>query len=180
MAEQGTAGEAEFGPSASIDPDQLTSRWFDHWPKGVDNGVDREAPIRIFIMGGGDGHKTGEGHIFAGGHWRDESDWPLKRAVRTSYYLRSNGVLSTEKPSDEAPTGYEFDPAHAVPTIGGNVAAHYGPLSHHNTIERPGDSGNLMEQGPYDQCCRTELWNYDDTRPLSSRNDVLVFETRFS
>ena len=25
-----SAGEAEFGPSASIDPDQLTSRWFDH------------------------------------------------------------------------------------------------------------------------------------------------------
>jgi hypothetical protein len=172
-----TAGEAEFGPSASIDPDQLTSRWFDHWLKNVDNGVEREVPIRIFIMGGGDGHKTGEGHIFVGGQWRDESQWPLKRAIQTSYYLHSNGVLSTEKPSNEPPNSYRFDPTHPVPTIGGNIAAHYGPFSHHNTIERPGDSGNLMEQGPYDQRCRADLWNCDDTRPLSARNDVLVFET---
>ena len=171
------AGEAEFGPLARIDPDQLSSRWFDHWLKSVDNGVDREAPVRIFIMGGGDGHKTGEGRIFVGGHWRDESEWPLQRAIQTSYYLHSNGVLSTQKPSNESPNRYEFDPAHPVPTLGGNIAAHYGPLSHHNTIERPGDSGNLIEQGPYDQRCRAELWNCDDTRPLSARNDVLVFET---
>jgi len=89
------AGEVEFGPSASVDPDQLTSRWFDHWLKGVDNGIDREAPVHIFIMGGGDGHKTGDGRLFAGGCWRDEPEWPLKRATQTSYYLHSNGVLST-------------------------------------------------------------------------------------
>jgi putative CocE/NonD family hydrolase len=176
-ARRTTAGEAEFGPAASIDPDQLTSRWLDHWLKSVDNGIDREAPVRIFIMGGGDGHKTAEGRIFVGGHWRDEWEWPLKRAIQTSYYLHSNGVLSTEKPSNEPPNRYEFNPSHPVPTIGGNIAAHYGPASHHNTIERPGDSGNLMEQGPYDQRCRAELWNCEDTRPLSARNDVLVFET---
>src|SRR5438034_1445487 len=44
-------------------------------------------------------------------------------------------------------------------------------------IERPSDSGNLMEQGPYDQRCRSEVWTCEDTRPLSSRNDVLVFQT---
>jgi predicted acyl esterase len=128
-------------------------------------------------MGGGDGHKTGEGRIFVGGHWGDESEWPLKPAIQTSYYLHSNGALSTEKPSNEPPNSYEFDPTHPAPTVGGNIAAHYGPASHHNTIERPGDSENLMEQGPYDQRCRAELWNCDDMRPLSARNDVLGFET---
>ena len=34
-----------------------------------------------------------------------------------------------------------------------------------------------MEQGPYDQRCRSEVWTCEDTRPLSSRNDVLVFQT---
>ena len=92
--------------------------------------MDREAPVRLFIMGDGDGHKTSDGRIFVGGHWRHESEWPLKRAIQTSYYLRSNGVLSTEKPSNEPPNSYEFDPHHPVPTIGGNIAAHYGPLSH--------------------------------------------------
>src|SRR5438445_9885863 len=40
--------------------------------------------------------KQGYVVIFFGGHWRDESEWPLKRAIQTSYYLHSNGVLSTE------------------------------------------------------------------------------------
>lgn len=97
------SGEAEFGPSASIDPDQLTSRWFDHWLKNVDNGIEGESPVRIFIMGGGDGHKTAEGRIFVGGNWRDEPEWPLKRAIQTSYYLHSNRVLSTEKPRNKQP-----------------------------------------------------------------------------
>ena len=34
-----------------------------------------------------------------------------------------------------------------------------------------------MEQGAYDQRCRISLWVCDDTRPLSARDDVLVFET---
>jgi len=34
-----------------------------------------------------------------------------------------------------------------------------------------------MEQGAYDQRCRVSTWTCDDTRPLSSRNDVLVFQT---
>jgi putative CocE/NonD family hydrolase len=34
-----------------------------------------------------------------------------------------------------------------------------------------------MEQGAYDQRCRPEIWTCDDARPLSARNDVLVFQT---
>ena len=34
-----------------------------------------------------------------------------------------------------------------------------------------------MEQGAYDQRCRSEVWTCDDTLPLSARNDVLVFQT---
>jgi putative CocE/NonD family hydrolase len=170
-------GEAEFGPDASIDFFQFERRWFDHWLKGVDNGVDRESPVRIFVMGGGDGHKTAEGRVVVGGHWRDEHEWPLARTLFTPYYLRADGVLSPQSPANEPPNTYEFDPRHPVPTLGGNIAAHNGPPSHHNSIERPGDSGNLMEQGPYDQRCRSEIWTCADTRPLSARNDVLVFQS---
>jgi putative CocE/NonD family hydrolase len=172
-----SAGEAEFGPEAAIDFYQFQRRWFDHWLKGADNGVDREPPVRIFVMGGGDGHKTPQGRIFAGGRWRDEREWPLARAISSPYYLHTSGLLSAQKPGEEAPTSYEFDPRHPVPTLGGNISAHSGPESGHNTIERSGDSGNLMEQGPYDQRCRPETWTCEDTRPLSARNDVLVFET---
>jgi len=171
------AGEAEFGPDAAIDFLAFEQRWFDHWLKTIDNGVDREPPVRIFVMGGGDAHKTPEGRLFVGGHWREEHEWPLARTVTTSYYLRANGQLSSEKPGNEAPISYEFDPRHPVPTLGGNISSHNAPPSRHNSIERPGDTENLMEQGAYDQRCRVSIWTCDDTRPLSARNDVLVFQT---
>jgi hypothetical protein len=172
------AGEAEFGPEAALDFNPFQLRWFDRWLKGIANGVDREPHVRIFVMGGGDAHRTPEGRIFVGGHWRDEYEWPLARTVATPYYLRANGLLSPEKPGAESPATYQFDPHHPVPTIGGNISSHNAPLTHHNSIERPGDSENLMEQGAYDQRCQIALWTCDDTRPLSARDDVLVFVTK--
>ena len=171
------AGNAEFGPDAALDFMQFEQRWLDRWLKGMDSGVDREPRVRIFVMGGGDAHRTPDGRIFVGGHWRNESEWPLARTAATPYYLHANGALSPDKPGGEPPSSYQFDPRHPVPTIGGNISSHNAPLSHHNTIERAGDSENLMEQGAYDQRCRLELWTCDDTRPLSARDDVLVFQT---
>src|SRR5215813_8304019 len=55
------AGEAEFGPEARVDLRQLEVSWMDRWLKGIQNGVDKEGPVRIFVMGGGDAHKTPEG-----------------------------------------------------------------------------------------------------------------------
>ena len=172
------AGEAEFGPDAAIDFNALRLRWFDHWLKGVDNGVDREPPVRIFVMGGGDAHKTPEGRLFVGGHWRNENAWPLKRTAFTPYYLHLNGVLSTAKPAAEAPSSYVFDPKHPVPTMGGNISSHNAPTSKQSFPMRPGDDANFMEQGGWDQRCRANYWMCDNELPLSSRNDVLVFETQ--
>jgi putative CocE/NonD family hydrolase len=171
------AGEAEFGPEAAIDFNALQLRWFDHWLKGVDNGVEREAPVRIFVMGGGGAHKTPEGRIFVGGRWRDEQEWPLQRAVATSYYLRANGVLSAQKPAAEKPASFQFDPRHPVPTIGGNISSENAPASKKSYPTRPNDTANLMERGAREQRCRVQLWNCDNELPLSSRNDVLVFQT---
>jgi putative CocE/NonD family hydrolase len=52
------AGEAQFTDDAALDLDAFQLRWFEHWLKDVDNGVDREPPVRIYVMGGGDAHKT--------------------------------------------------------------------------------------------------------------------------
>ncbi len=171
------AGEAEFGPDAAIDFNALRLRWFDRWLKGVDNGVEREPPVRIFVMGGGDAHKTPEGRLFVGGRWRDESEWPPARAVANSYYLHADGMLSPVKPGAEPPTSYQFDPRKPVPTIGGNVSSHNAPPGRQAIPGRPGDTANLMEQGAFDQRCRASFWNCVDERPLSARNDVLVFQT---
>jgi putative CocE/NonD family hydrolase len=155
------AGEAQFTPDAALDLSAFHLRWFDRWLKGVDNGVDREPPVRIYVMGGGDAHKTPEGRIFVGGHWRDEQEWPLARAQATQYYFHSAGVLSTEKAADDRPVSYLFDPRNPVPTMGGNVSS----------------QGPLMFQGAFDQRCRPDFWLCSDSRPLSARNDVVVFQT---
>ncbi len=34
-----------------------------------------------------------------------------------------------------------------------------------------------MERGAWDQRCRAQFWTCEDERPLSARNDVLVFQT---
>jgi putative CocE/NonD family hydrolase len=158
---QSYSGIAQFGPDAAIDLSELRLRWYDRWLKGVENGVDKEAPVRIFVMGSGEPHKTAEGRLFVGGHWREEREWPLARAVDTPYYLHADGTLSTGKPAAAQPTTYRFDPLNPVPTIGGNVSS----------------EGVLMPRGAQDQRCRPDHWLCHDSMPLSARSDVVVFQT---
>ena len=156
------AGDAQFTDDAAIDLNEFQRRWFDHYIKGVDNGVDREPPVRIYVMGGGDGHRTSEGRIFVGGHWRTEQEWPLARARATPWYLHPGGVLSPEPPAPMAePVSYLFDPKHPVPTLGGNTSS----------------QGRLSTQGVADQRCHKGVGLCTDDLPLSARNDIVVFQS---
>jgi hypothetical protein len=156
------AGEAEFAKEAGINFNEWRLAWFDRWLKGAENGADRVAPVRLFIMGGGDGRKTAAGRIQHGGSWRDEQEFPLARTVYTPYYLQPGGSLGPEKPKAESvSTTYRFDPFNPVPTIGGNISSHTG----------------LMDNGAYDQRCREKVLGCKDTLPLAVRNDVLVYQT---
>jgi putative CocE/NonD family hydrolase len=114
-------GAVDFGDKLPFDVGEATLRWYDNLLGGIANGVDREKPVRIFVMGKND--------------WREEDDWPLERANPTRYYLRSTkaangldggGTLSTVAPAEEKPDQYVYDPNDAVPTIGGPLCC--GPL----------------------------------------------------
>lgn len=160
-------GQVTFGPSAAIaDHYVWRKEWYDHWLKGVDNSVGKAAPfatpVRIFVMGTGDGCKDAEGRLDHGGYWRDEREWPLARTKYTDYYLRADGRLSIEKPSEDGATSqFQFDPKKPVPTIGGNIS-----------------SGNdILLQGAWNQKGGPHLWNFPEPVPISSRNDVLVFQS---
>jgi uncharacterized protein len=67
------AGDRDFGKSAAVDYDEIILRWMDHYLKGIDNGVEKEKPVRIFVMGDN--------------VWRDEDAWPLARAKDSSLRL---------------------------------------------------------------------------------------------
>jgi hypothetical protein len=90
-------GELDFGSAAGLDYEALLLRFFDRWLKGAANGIDREPPVRIFVMGEN--------------AWRDEAEWPLARARATPYYLRTGGRLTLDAPAAaEAPDAYRYDP----------------------------------------------------------------------
>jgi uncharacterized protein len=94
-------GELDFGVDAGLDHDALLLRWFDHWLRSEDNGVDREKPVKIFVMGRN--------------RWRGEASWPLERRVETAYYLSGGGMLTTTPPpEDEPPDHYDYDPLDPV------------------------------------------------------------------
>jgi len=163
------AGDVDFGPAATLDnnlaPDFLTLRldWFDCWLKGADNGVAREAPVRLFVMGGGSGRRNAEGRMDHGGRWRDEKDWPIPDAKNTPFYLHAGGHLAPAPPQAAAAhRTYTFDPDDPVPSIGGTI-----------TSGEP-----VMRGGAYDQREGPNFFgSREPYRPLSEREDVLVFET---
>jgi putative CocE/NonD family hydrolase len=156
------AGEIEFPPEAALAFNDWRLRWFDHWLKDIDNAIDKEAPVKLFIMGGGDGRKSKDGRLRHGGHWRDERTFPLERTRFTPYYLHADGRLRPETPSGKnAGITFRFDPFHPVPTIGGNLSS----------------VGGILEAGGFDQRCRKETLFAKDQLPLSERRDVLVFQT---
>ncbi len=95
-------GGVDFGPEAGLDSAALMERWFREWLKGEDTGILREAPVKLFLMGEN--------------RWRDEEEWPLTRAVETSFYLRAGGALSREAPGDEASDSFRYDPWNPLST----------------------------------------------------------------
>lgn len=71
-------------------PDRL--RWFDHWLKGVENGVMREPPVRYFTVGAPRGTE-----------WRSSSTWPLPAERSTAFYLTGRNADATHPGGGLAP-----------------------------------------------------------------------------
>ena len=180
------AGEVDLGSEAPIDYNEARLRWFDRWLKGVDTGVDDDPPVRIFVMGGGDGRKNGDGRLNHGGRWRDEREWPLSRARATSLYLQPDGSLGPEPPGQkDSSSTYRFDPDDPVPTIGGNISslATLRPvppyISDPSILPQKVRVESIVVAGGWDQRVREDTFgaNPPHNAPLSARDDILVFQT---
>lgn len=133
--EQGGSEAARRGTRLRVGPgvhgaNQLPNveylRWYDYWLKGLPTGIDKEPPLRIFVMGAG--------------KWRDEYEWPLARTRCTKFYLhsgghanslRGDGRLLTTPPTADAPSdSFVYDPANPVYTLGGQISTNpevWGP-----------------------------------------------------
>ncbi|HET7036394.1 MAG TPA: CocE/NonD family hydrolase [Thermomicrobiaceae bacterium] len=184
------SGDVEFGPTASIggsgiaaDVDDHHLRFFDHWLKGIDNEIGSEPPVRIFVMGGGDGHRTPEGRLYHGGHWRAEQEWPLARTQWTNYYLGGGGRLGTGEPAAaEDGTTFAFDPRDPVPTVGGNISSlsDFAPVPQEIAARVPPPErwASIVSVGPQDQRTLPATFGASPPAlPLAARPDVLVFQS---
>jgi putative CocE/NonD family hydrolase len=121
-ASTGPDRSLDFGPDAELEMRTIYLRWQDHWLKGIDNGVERDPPVVLFVMG----EKR----------WRSEQAWPLERATQTKYYVSGgsangdagNGVLSPIPPTaGPATDSFVYDPANPTPTLGGNTCCSVVP-----------------------------------------------------
>lgn len=132
---QGKAGDFSFGPDGCRNEEDEMFRWFDHNLKGLMTGLEREKPVKIFVMGEN--------------VWREEDDWPLTRARATHFYLHSggsanslggDGVLNEMPPKDEPTDRFVYDPANPVLTFGGGNCCDHDHLAPGVFDQRPVES----------------------------------------
>jgi uncharacterized protein len=137
----GMAGELHFGARASalgigLEQQQIV---FLRRYVAADEAERNRPQVRLFVMGDN--------------VWRDEDDWPLPRTRWTRWYLHAGGSLSAEPPPADAPvSGYRYDPAEPVPSVGGLTLMAEDP-----------NGGVSWMSGPRDQ------------RSVEARADVLSF-----
>ena len=100
-------GDRRVGPDAAIDYDELVLRWMDHHVRNLDNGVDREPPVRVYVMGDN--------------RWRDADRWPIPGTRHDTLYLSPAhpgaraGTLSARHPTAATSTSsYVSNPAKPV------------------------------------------------------------------
>lgn len=115
-----------FGSQAlRFDLDYIYFKWFEHYLKGVDNGIDRTAPVEYYTVG----QET----------WKTASNWPVPETIETDIFLDSNGqantsagdgLLSFQLPERETSDSYDYDPQ--------NPSTHIIDMSE-NEIEVPED-----------------------------------------
>jgi uncharacterized protein len=70
------------GPAIDLLPEVV--RWWDRWLKGVDNGVDRDPPITVFVRRP---TPPAAGLKEYRGEWRFEPGWPLERGTERRFEL---------------------------------------------------------------------------------------------
>jgi len=160
------AGDIDFGPQNQYDLNALYVRFFDRWLKGIENGIDKEPAVKLFVMLPPESGKQG------GGFWIDSETFPLPGTRTAKLLLRSaghanssagDGVLVRGGGDDEEEDDGEdraddtsaradrfvYDPRNPVPTRGGDMCC----------------INDLLPSGAFDQA------------EIEKRDDVLVYTT---
>ena len=102
----------------------LQRRFYDHYVKGIDNGIQREPRVHLFVQVPPDAGTQGSGF------WITSDSFPLPGTERVPFNLRSggrantrfgDGVLDRKQPADGRDDSFTYDPADPVPSHGGGL-----------------------------------------------------------
>ncbi|MDQ3698949.1 MAG: CocE/NonD family hydrolase, partial [Gemmatimonadota bacterium] len=148
-----TVGEREVGQNARIDYDELVLRWMDRWVRAVQNGVEREPPVRVFVMGAN--------------RWREADRWPLPRMRPETLYLR--GAEDRALSAGGEARGLGRDTPRVAARCCTDTISRGSLNAPHSTLVS--DPGNPVTD------LYAERAGAHDYRDLGPRPDVLTFET---
>ena len=110
-------------------------RWFDHWLKGIDNGVEHDPKVVFYQQ---QGHSPGAEPQDVPGEWRAES-WPPAGLKSVSWFLAPNHQLT------QAPAAAATDHLRYVPSAGVEAGFWWGELL---SDQRPVDAYSLTYDSP--------------------------------
>ncbi len=83
-------GDFDYGPNSMVPLYKEAKLWFDYWLKGIDNGIMKEPPVNLFLMGEN--------------RWINSDSFPLNNAFPRSYFLgatrSSNSLIGDGKLAD--------------------------------------------------------------------------------
>ncbi|WP_395742912.1 CocE/NonD family hydrolase [Prosthecobacter sp.] len=101
-------GELVFPENAMFDVYAHMTNWFNHYLKGEDNGIEKDTPVKYYVMGA-TGEEGAPGNV-----WREAKDFP-PASKAADWFLQPDGKLTTGKPgAARASTSYASDPEHPM------------------------------------------------------------------
>ena len=122
--------EPDFGPQVEW-RDQAV-RWFDHWLKGRDTGVEHDPRFVVYMQ---HWHPPDPNLQNVPGEWRREDVWPPADAKATTLFLQTNHSLA------ESATAPEKHQLRYIPSVGVEAGFWWGELL---SDPRPVDAFSLV------------------------------------
>jgi putative CocE/NonD family hydrolase len=152
----------DYGPNAIVNLDKSYLRWLDKWLKGVDNGIDQEPLVSLFVM------NTNK--------WLRGDTYPLEGTEPTKLYLASGGNANTSGGdgmlSLAGPGGgtadydsYVYDPGDPTPDA----------TMYQDDDEAESDTGGEAETESVEEAVEERLAYH--AKVSAGRDDILVYET---
>jgi uncharacterized protein len=181
-------GDVDCGAQSVWGLDEFNRRQLAYFDWQLRDGPPLDLPpVQLFVMGGGSGRKTAQGHLDHGGRWRAEREWPLARTQPTAFFLHGDGSLRREPPTGPAaPSAYRYDPQQPVPTIAAASSGFLEVLPLAEGLDEywsltlplwPRLRSIVLEGGAHQQPRPGMVAATPPFLPLSMRADVLVFQT---